>query len=112
MIEETDADRLGYLIDALEDGSVVKFSAKTGINPPIISRIRNGKTPLAKVIPFILKAYPEVNEEWLKTGEGYEGDLNPDYIRARMTYLLMSKDRTIDMLTRRVEELERQLHKK
>lgn len=99
----TDSEILDFLIKTLEGNNARKFAEKTGITPPILSRIRKGELRLSKRYDAIMAAYPMLNREFLTTGEGYPGDLSIELVRERMQTLLAEKDRVINTLTRELE---------
>lgn len=66
----TESERIDYLVNRLEGGKAIRFSERTGICPQSVSRLRNGKSGIGIYIGRILSAYPDVNEIWLRTGNG------------------------------------------
>lgn len=64
--------RLKYLIENVFKTSALAFSAKyndnRGVKTSQILRERNGVS--SKMIELITDAYPEINRNWLLTGEG------------------------------------------
>lgn len=99
----TEAERMEFLIRRLEAGVAARFSDRTGIPTPKISRIRNGELRLVKVVDDILRAYPQVNREWLETGAGYPGDLSIELVKARLTKVIEERDRVIRSLTKELD---------
>lgn len=65
-----DAERISYLVDTLEGGNARSFSEKTGISEQSVSCLRHGKYKLGKFVVRIASAYPDVNVNWLSSGEG------------------------------------------
>lgn len=63
-------ERLNYLIGILAGNNAAEFSRKTGADPSVLSRARNGGAIPSGLVWKICKAYPDVNREWLETGEG------------------------------------------
>lgn len=63
-------DRIDYLIKALAGNNAAEFSRKIGVDPSVVSRARNGVSGTGKLVWKICHAYPDVNREWLETGEG------------------------------------------
>lgn len=61
------------------------FANSIGIDKTRLSRIANGrpKYRINKHIPVILAIYPEVNPDWLRTGEGNPGALSVADIKAK-----------------------------
>lgn len=99
----TESERLEFLIRRLENGVAARFSEKTNIPTPKISRIRGGELRLHKLYDDILQAYPQVNREWLETGVGYPGDLTVDLVKERLMGVIADRDRLIKALTREIE---------
>lgn len=99
----TEAERLEFLIRRLEAGVAVRFSEKTGIPTPKISRIKSGELRLVKVVDDILRAYPQVSREWLETGSGYPGDLSVELVKDRLTKVIEDRDRVIKALTKELD---------
>ncbi len=99
----TEAERLEFLIRRLEAGVAVRFSEKTGIPTPKISRIKSGELRLIKVVDNILRAYPQVSREWLETGSGYPGDLSVELVKERLMGVIADRDKLIKTLTREIE---------
>jgi transcriptional regulator with XRE-family HTH domain len=70
MEKETVNSRIAALIEAL-DLSVRKFSKKTGISSTGVHNIVNNHvTPRLETLGTILKTFPNVNRDWLISGEG------------------------------------------
>ncbi len=99
----TESERLDFLIKMLESGVAARFSEKTGIDRPKVSRIKSGELRLNKLYDVILRAYPQVNREWLETGVGYPGDLTVDLVKERLTKVIEDRDRIIRTLTKEME---------
>ncbi|MFA6726921.1 MAG: hypothetical protein WCS17_01750 [Prevotella sp.] len=99
----SEAERLDYLIEALENGSAAKFAKKIGFVPNRISRIRSGELRLTPLIQPILKAYPQVSYDWLRSGIGYPGDLNPDLEIKRLTLQIRERDVVIYRLSKEID---------
>ena len=108
----TEAERLAYLIQTLESGVAKRFADKTGMTLPKVSRIRSGELRLNKQYDNILKAYPQVNREWLETGVGYPGDLTVDLVKERLTKVVEDRDRVIRTLARELELQQRIIEEK
>ena len=108
----TEAERLDYLIKTLESGVAVRFAEKTGMSLPKVSRIRGGELRLNKQYDAIVRAYPQVNREWLETGVGYPGDLTVDLVKERLTKVIEDRDRIIKTLAREVELQQRIIEEK
>lgn len=63
-------ERIDYLIKALAGNNAAEFSRNIGVDPAVVSRARNGVSGTGKLVWKICHAYPDVNREWLETGEG------------------------------------------
>lgn len=99
----TETERLDYLVEHLEGGKSAAFAEKIGVRRDVISRIRAGSLRLSRRYDAILKAYPEVDRNWLLTGEGYPGDLSARSARDHYMKIIEEKDRTINALARELE---------
>lgn len=66
----TDGEKISRIIDLVELGNAKRFADACGIDPAVVSKIRRGKGTVSFYFPRILKAYPDVREEWLRDGEG------------------------------------------
>lgn len=99
----TERERLDYLVEHLEGGKSAAFAEKIGVRRDVISRIRAGSLRLSRRYDAILKAYPEVDRNWLLTGEGYPGDLSARSARDHYMKIIEEKDRTINALARELE---------
>lgn len=67
----TPQDRISYLVYFLEGGNAKRFAEKTGISQAQVSRLRKGEALPENYYARIMKAYPEINAEWLIHGEGF-----------------------------------------
>ena len=108
----TEAERIDFLIRTLESGVAIRFSEKTGIPTPRLSRMKSGELRLMRQVDKILSAYPQVNREWLETGVGYPGDLSVELVKERLTRVIEDRDRVIRALTRELELQQRILYEK
>ena len=66
-------------------GTKSAFSSQTGISPVILSHISSGRNKVSlTAVEQILKAYPDVNAEWLILGKGsmFKTESNKDWISA------------------------------
>jgi transcriptional regulator with XRE-family HTH domain len=108
----TEIERIEYLIKVLEGGSGYKFAQKVGMSNASISRIRKGDYGIRLKIDAIIKAYPQINREWLETGEGYPGDLTIDVVKAHYEDKIKRNEMIIDHLMYRIHELENRLELK
>lgn len=99
----TESERLDYIIKMLEGGVAARFSEKTGLPAPKISRIKRGELRLYRLYEIILRAYPQINREWLETGVGYPGDLSIELVKERLTKVIEDRDRVIKALTKELE---------
>jgi hypothetical protein len=102
----TEAERIDFIINALEGGNGSAFAQRIGISTPSASKMRRGIFSIRLKIDAILKAYPSINRTWLETGAGYPGDLTVDIVKAHYEEKIARKERMIDHLMRRIEELE------
>ena len=107
----TESERIDFLINAVADGNAVKFGKRIGLVKSTVAKLRSDKYPnsLGGYVNRIIEAYPSINRTWLITGEGYPGDLTADMVKAHYEEKLRRADKVIDHLTRRIDELERQL---
>lgn len=69
------------LYDKIVDSGIVRtqqeFAEKVDISRPVISQLLSGKRELTeKHIRKISRAFPFINQNWLRTGEGEFGDIN------------------------------------
>ncbi len=108
----TEPERLDFLVRRLEAGVAVRFSERTGIPTPKISRIRSGELRLVRVVDDIIRAYPQVNREWLETGTGYPGDLSIELVKERLTKVIEERDRVIRSLTKELDLQRKIIEKK
>ncbi len=100
----TEAQRAQYLIDHCRGGSAVDFARSIGIDKTRMSKIVHGQLRLAGLYDAIIAAYPDVNPQWLRSGEGYPGDLSAELVRARYEKVVAEKDSLIRTLQRIIEE--------
>ena len=105
----TEAERIDYLINIFEGGNAAEFGRRIGVSKITAHKMRKGVIGFRLHVNRILEEYPAVNREWLTTGEGYPGDLTVDLVKAHYERKLQRADSIIDHLTRRLDELERQL---
>jgi len=67
----TTGERLSFLIDNVLNIRTVKVSQSLGIKPAYLSQMRNDHKPFTRSIAYkISLAYPQVNADWILTGEG------------------------------------------
>lgn len=104
----SEPERLEYLIRTLEGGVAARFSERTGIAAPKLSRVKSGELHLYRLAGDILRTYPSVSREWLDTGVGYPGDLSIDLVRDRLMRVVEDRDRVIAALTAELD-LQRRL---
>ena len=100
----TEAQRAQYLIENCCGGSAIDFAKSIGIDKSRLSKIVHGQLRLAGLYDTIIAAYPDVNPQWLRTGEGYPGDLSAELVRAKYEKILAEKDALIGTLRRIIEE--------
>lgn len=100
----TEAQRAQYLIDHCCGGSAAEFARAIGIDKARMSRIVHGHFRLNKLYDRIIEAYPNVSPQWLRTGEGYPGDISTELVKQRLTKIIEEKDALIRTLQRVIEE--------
>lgn len=100
----SEAERIEYLIKVLEAGNYSAFAEKIGTTSPNLFKMRKGQIGIRLQIPKILKAYPQVNREWLETGEGYPGDLTIDLVKAHLEAKIRRHEMVIDQLITQLNE--------
>ncbi len=100
----TEAERAQYLIEHCCGGSAVDFAGSIGIDKTRLSKIVHGQLRLSRLYDAIVAAHPNVNPEWLRTGEGYPGDLSVELVKARYEKILAEKDALIRTLQRVIDE--------
>lgn len=100
----TEAQRAQYLIDNCTGGSAVDFARSIGIDKTRLSKIVHGQLRLSGLFEAITNAYPAVNSQWLRTGEGYPGDLSAELVKAKYEKILAEKDALIRTLQRIIDE--------
>ncbi len=100
----TEAQRAQHLIDNCTGGSAVDFAKSIGIDKTRLSKIVHGQLKLSKLFDAIIAAYPEVNPQWLRTGEGYPGDLSAELVKIKYEKILAEKDALIRTLQRVIDE--------
>lgn len=100
----TEPERIQYLIDHLCGGSAIRFADSIGIDKFRLSKIVHGHYGIKKHIPVILAVYPDINPDWLRTGEGYPGDLSVSDIKARYEKIIEEKDALIRTLQRVIDD--------
>jgi hypothetical protein len=98
----SEIDRINYLIDTLAGGNARRFAEACEIRPDCLSRIRNGKGVPSFYFPRIMHGYPDVQKDWLYTGEGkpLKSTAEKDVLAAKL-----------DTLTAEVRELSELLRK-
>jgi len=105
----TESDRIKFLIKHLAGGNASNFAKRVGIEKGNLSKITTGKNSARLVNIKILDAYPQVNREWLETGEGYPGDITVELVKAHFQEKIDKADKVIDHLMRRIDDLEKRL---
>ena len=100
----TESERAQYLIDNCCGGSSVRFAKSIGIDKTRLSKIVHGQLRLSGLYDVIIATYPDVNPQWLRSGEGYPGDLSVELVRARYEKVIADKDSLIRTLQRIIEE--------
>ena len=102
----TEIERIDYLVKVLANGNSSQFARSINLRRDVLSRVRSGELTLKYKYNDILRVYPEVNRNWLETGEGYPGDLTVDLVKAYYEDKMKRKEKVIDQLMKRIEELE------
>lgn len=87
-------ERLNKMIDHFAYGNASAFARRIGVDKSVISNIRSGASSFDRHIPRLLEAFPNVREEWLRTGAGD---------------MVVNREWTVADYVRRVEELEEQV---
>lgn len=87
-------ERLNKLVDHFAYGNASAFARRIGVDKSVISNIRSGSSSFNRHIPRILQAFPNIREEWLRTGEGE---------------MVVNREWNVADYARRVEELEEQV---
>lgn len=99
----TEAERADYLIRHCAGGNARAFGAAIGVSAPRVSRIVHGTLRLNRLYGAILERWPEVEEGWLRTGEGYPGDLDVQTAARHYRAALAERDATIASLARSLD---------
>lgn len=102
----TEAERIDLLIKHLEGGNASEFCRNIGKHKTFASDVKAGRRTIRLSVADIIKAYPQVNREWLETGEGYPGDLSIELARAHYEAKIARYEMVIDHLTKRLNDLE------
>ena len=95
-----DQERIDYLILALASGNEKAFAQNCGIHPASLSKLRNGKFHLPRFTGRILRAYPQINPDWLLYGQGepMKKRLSEREISARLDDLEKKVDRLLVLM--------------
>lgn len=107
----TEAERIEFIISSLEGGNGERFAKKIGKSTATVSRMRHGILSGLN-IAAILETYPQINREWLETGEGYPGDLTVALVKERYLEKIKLNEKVIDTLVNRINELQSMLKNK
>ena len=102
----TEVERIDYLVKVLAGGNSSQFARSINLRRDVLSRVRSGELSLKYKYDDILRVYPEVNRNWLETGEGYPGDLTVQLVREHYEAKMRRADMIIDRLLERIEVLE------
>lgn len=94
----TEGERIDFLIRALENGNTHAFARKVEVSPAHLFKLRKGQVGIRLQIPHICKAYPQVNRQWLETGEGYPGDLSVELVKTHYEEKIKRLEMIIDHL--------------
>lgn len=108
----TEAERIEFLVRHLASGNPAEFARMTGMSRSLVCRILKGEIGIRLRIETILTIFPEVNREWLTTGEGYPGDLSVSVVREHYERKIKTNERIIDNLIKRIEQLEKEIETK
>ena len=107
----TESERIEFIISNLEGGNGERFAKKIGRSKATVSRMKNGQIGSRLNIAAILETYPQINREWLETGEGYPGDLTVALVKEHYLEKIKLNEKVIDTLINRINELEKRLEK-
>ena len=99
----SEAERAKFLVDHCTNGSSAEFAKTLNIEPSRLSRILHGKLRLNKLFDKIIMLYPQVNPQWLRTGEGYPGDLSVELVKQKYEKIIGEKDALIRTLQKIIE---------
>lgn len=66
----TEGQRIKYLRKEVLKLTLAKFSKELGVAVSTISEIENGRNALSNQMVMLIRKVYNVNEEWLRTGEG------------------------------------------
>lgn len=66
----TESERIDYLIKVLCGNNARNFAIKAGIRSDSLSRVRNGRGTPSFYFERILRAFPDVERDWLYSGIG------------------------------------------
>jgi hypothetical protein len=105
----TEAERISLLIRHLAGGNIAEFARKIGASKPSVWRMQKGQVGIRLKTEAILEAFPQIDREWLVTGEGYPGDLSVNLVREHYERRIKTNERIIDNLIKRIEDLEKQI---
>lgn len=100
----TEGQRVKFIVDSLCGGNQSRFAKSTGIGKSVVNKIikesggPEGIRLTETYINRIINAFPEVNENWLRTGREEPGDISVQTLRVK--YLSIIKE-----LNRQIEEL-------
>lgn len=97
---QNEAERLEIVISCVANGNAAEFSRITGINKGQVSQMLSGAIKIGESRGGkILKAYPQVQREWLLRGTGYAGDLSLDMVKAHYEEIIRQDRETIQNLS-------------
>ena len=105
----TESERIEFLIKSLESGNNSEFARKIDCSLPNLFKMRKGTVGIRLSVAKICKAYPQVNRDWLETGDGYPGDLTIDLVKAHYQAKINRNEMIIDHLIDRIKSLEEQI---
>lgn len=94
----TETERIEFLITHLAHGNANRFADRTGMSKANVSKLKNGEIKIKRSIAKILEAYPQVNRQWLETGEGYPGDISIELVKSHYEEKIKRLENIIDKL--------------
>ena len=66
----TEGQRIKYLRKDVLELTLAKFSKELGVAVSTVSEIENGRNALSNQMVMLIRKVYNVNEEWLRTGDG------------------------------------------
>lgn len=102
----TEAERIDFLIQELEGNNAAEFARKINISRATVSKMRKGQVGIRLNIDSILAAYPQIKKDWLKTGEGYPGDLSVELVKTHYDAKIVKLESLVDYLITQLKKYE------